>query len=331
MEPDTPNSRSGSFYTFGSSPASFPSRKASVALSGVPHRRHTQFFLQLRDEHCEKLHMDADIIQSRLERISSLDKGSEKSVVLWQDDSSASECAECHSSFNFIRRRHHCRLCGNLFCGKCIVECGTVRLIKSCLKCSSLSKFRYHVSETHEITTLYEKITNLRKTVTDILPKYNYLALEMSSMEFSVESSRHLRTKAVAFHCKAEIESCLSSLESVCRQISEMEVPTLAHKRVNQSIIKSVTDFLEVHVRTMTACEQMLAKKTEMRKIQHPAVAELQKYMETLSIQYSQLHEELEKSRELRQLDTSSILASNLAEIQREMASVELKIQSTQS
>ncbi|KAK4468558.1 hypothetical protein MN116_007753 [Schistosoma mekongi] len=28
-------------------------------------------------------------------------------------------CASCNRSFNFIRRRHHCRRCGHIFCSKC--------------------------------------------------------------------------------------------------------------------------------------------------------------------------------------------------------------------
>ena len=37
----------------------------------------------------------------------------------WMPDSSIKECYECHEKFSAFRRKHHCRLCGQIFCGKC--------------------------------------------------------------------------------------------------------------------------------------------------------------------------------------------------------------------
>lgn len=34
-------------------------------------------------------------------------------------DSTGKECYECHERFTTFRRRHHCRLCGQIFCAKC--------------------------------------------------------------------------------------------------------------------------------------------------------------------------------------------------------------------
>lgn len=37
----------------------------------------------------------------------------------WMPDNNGSSCYKCEKSFNSFRRRHHCRNCGLLFCGKC--------------------------------------------------------------------------------------------------------------------------------------------------------------------------------------------------------------------
>ena len=39
--------------------------------------------------------------------------------VLWIEDSDASSCVCCEKTFNILRRRHHCRLCGQVVCAKC--------------------------------------------------------------------------------------------------------------------------------------------------------------------------------------------------------------------
>ena len=37
----------------------------------------------------------------------------------WKEDSEVTHCFNCNSQFFFLlRRKHHCRKCGNIFCGK---------------------------------------------------------------------------------------------------------------------------------------------------------------------------------------------------------------------
>ena len=37
----------------------------------------------------------------------------------WMSDSNAKQCYDCSEKFTTIRRRHHCRICGQIFCTKC--------------------------------------------------------------------------------------------------------------------------------------------------------------------------------------------------------------------
>ncbi|WKX90181.1 hypothetical protein Q1695_009207 [Nippostrongylus brasiliensis] len=37
----------------------------------------------------------------------------------WMPDSTGKECYQCEERFSTFRRRHHCRLCGQIFCAKC--------------------------------------------------------------------------------------------------------------------------------------------------------------------------------------------------------------------
>jgi len=38
---------------------------------------------------------------------------------IWQPDNSKSHCTNCNGRFTILNRRHHCRCCGILICGKC--------------------------------------------------------------------------------------------------------------------------------------------------------------------------------------------------------------------
>jgi len=40
----------------------------------------------------------------------------------WMPDRSCRMCYECESQFTIFNRRHHCRICGKVFCGKCTLN-----------------------------------------------------------------------------------------------------------------------------------------------------------------------------------------------------------------
>lgn len=43
----------------------------------------------------------------------------ESKMIRWVPDHAVTHCAECESGFGFLVRKHHCRNCGNIFCGNC--------------------------------------------------------------------------------------------------------------------------------------------------------------------------------------------------------------------
>lgn len=40
----------------------------------------------------------------------------------WMPDRSCRMCYECESQFTIFNRRHHCRICGKVFCGRCTLN-----------------------------------------------------------------------------------------------------------------------------------------------------------------------------------------------------------------
>jgi len=67
----------------------------------------------------------------------------------WVPDQESSQCMACKAGFTTIRRRHHCRKCGGLYCGACttkripILNAGFSEPVRVCDKCySALSSKR---------------------------------------------------------------------------------------------------------------------------------------------------------------------------------------------
>ncbi|KAJ2958021.1 hypothetical protein NQZ79_g6344 [Umbelopsis isabellina] len=77
-----------------------------------------------------------------LGRIISRLRGEKRNTEFWMPDEQCKECYDCQQPFNFLRRKHHCRICGQIFCAKCasniihghrINQQGQVRVCKYCL------------------------------------------------------------------------------------------------------------------------------------------------------------------------------------------------------
>jgi len=56
----------------------------------------------------------------------------------WMLDENVKECCstECKRIFNLVRRRHHCRFCGKIFCNKCTKN--SIKGYRACLPCFEL-------------------------------------------------------------------------------------------------------------------------------------------------------------------------------------------------
>ncbi|KAM3589760.1 Mitochondrial distribution and morphology protein 12 [Umbelopsis sp. WA50703] len=46
-------------------------------------------------------------------------RGHKSDKEFWMPDENCKECYACRRSFTFLRRKHHCRICGQIFCAKC--------------------------------------------------------------------------------------------------------------------------------------------------------------------------------------------------------------------
>jgi len=62
----------------------------------------------------------------------------------WIPDDESNQCMSCKTQFTMIRRRHHCRNCGGLFCGACsskkypLLHAGFSKDVRVCDKCHTV-------------------------------------------------------------------------------------------------------------------------------------------------------------------------------------------------
>lgn len=70
------------------------------------------------------------------------DDSSKRTGVTWVNDSEVSTCQNCQRAFTMYRRKHHCRMCGRIFCEACtsdkriIPSSGHTRPQRCCAECA---------------------------------------------------------------------------------------------------------------------------------------------------------------------------------------------------
>jgi hypothetical protein len=87
----------------------------------------------------------------------------------WASDKDISFCQSCGFQFNVIIRRHHCRLCGGLFCRYCAQDCWPLpkfeylhpvrvcrKCSRSCWKAEALLQVRFPSSERFHLHKIVE-------------------------------------------------------------------------------------------------------------------------------------------------------------------------------
>lgn len=58
-------------------------------------------------------------ISEMKEKLENIDKNGGDTTPTWTPDKFSTHCSACSKEFTVTRRKHHCRQCGQIFCGSC--------------------------------------------------------------------------------------------------------------------------------------------------------------------------------------------------------------------
>lgn len=199
-------------------------------------RDHSQLFFAIRRNRIDKANLVANLIEKRLEKLARIyldqyykngmilpgstkengvaksklviSKSLEQSVVRWCEDDESPDCHICANAFGSFwltaRRRHHCRLCGNLICDDCSEftdlkysgltdtigenrvniqdmerDHGAI-MVRSCKHCHSTILRRTSVNKSTTIPAiigLYKELLDLQRAIHNTLPNFNEMLL----------------------------------------------------------------------------------------------------------------------------------------------------------
>ncbi|XP_011648368.1 lateral signaling target protein 2 homolog [Pogonomyrmex barbatus] len=81
------------------------------------------------------------VIQDRIFPVTERGEECVERAPAWVPDNDAPRCMACQAGFTVVRRRHHCRNCGKVFCGRCsnnnvpLPHFGHIKPVRVCNRC----------------------------------------------------------------------------------------------------------------------------------------------------------------------------------------------------
>lgn len=155
----------------------------------------------------------------------------------WVNDTDVSHCTECNTCFGPLRRRHHCRHCGHIFCHECSSKSvplpqlgyGTkpVRVCKGCFNVAYL--VTYAIDDDHGLATQIHGIRGLL----EIVEKGNEKDIQNVIMYGGIDALIWLcrtSTSIQIHHLTTTILAMLSEREAVRPvMVTKWALPSLLH------------------------------------------------------------------------------------------------------
>mmetsp|Transcript_18866 Transcript_18866/g.55956 ORF Transcript_18866/g.55956 Transcript_18866/m.55956 type:complete len:1838 (+) Transcript_18866:503-6016(+) len=91
----------------------------------------------------------------------------------WQTDDDAAECGGCNVEFSMFNRRHHCRICGQIYCSTClkhkVMTTAKSKPVKSCQECFSyMGLVQVHETKSDALGAEGKKLKKKEVTVTKV-------------------------------------------------------------------------------------------------------------------------------------------------------------------
>ncbi|XP_028796261.1 1-phosphatidylinositol-3-phosphate 5-kinase FAB1B isoform X2 [Neltuma alba] len=150
----------------------------------------------------------------------------EVSKVFWMPDQSCTVCYQCDSPFNLINRRHHCRLCGRIFCAKCTTN--SVPAPSSCQR---------NTWEEQEKVRVCNYCYEQWEQGTVASEKEIQVSNQDNSASLSTSSSTSINSFGTANNSEGIDKECLSALRR-CND-HEADLGNASHKQYGFSMLRT--------------------------------------------------------------------------------------------
>ncbi|KAG4301134.1 hypothetical protein PCK1_002444 [Pneumocystis canis] len=290
-------------------------------------------------------------------------KALEQTVVLWEDDLLVTHCSLCKYPFNYINRKHHCRLCGKVVCNNFATLCSSERCfevkiypsntsfnietvyknstkdsffsnvsIRICKDCErivfSRKEFHDYFLKPNEIVTLYNELSKIRCEIEKWLPDFkNHLN------ELSEKNSEDVSQKSInaIIQIRTKILIAFSQYDKISKDISQLETMSVTVKKLQMAIHLEVNRFLQKNMCSLQFLPDSLKKKNidhmniKIQNLSKLSEKKVEQELQILEEQRLQIENWIKEANQRRKYDEADILLDNFRMLSLEIEKIQAK------
>lgn len=203
------------------------------------------------------LEKNKDVVKGRLEPLNTT---MPRRIHTWIKDDSVETCQNCSKTFTMFMRRHHCRLCGRIYC----FECSDYRQVIPEEILSDESK----QGTWNDYLTSYVKTIDLSKhrvcldcnelikrvnAVTKIINVFNILELDICELRKAGEVNRYWRYAA---------NYCLSILRE-----TQYKMPIDAYTELERTMLWKNAEYMAGHSKYLISLLKICKSEQELKRV----------------------------------------------------------------
>ncbi|PVU92647.1 hypothetical protein BB561_003704 [Smittium simulii] len=201
----------------------------------------------------------------------------EMSVVPWEDDKIVKSCHLCQESLNFFpKRKHHCRLCGKIVCGK--KSCSSIinvplldksylrknstmnsRACTSCIKYLIALKERQKPTENSQLETLYNNLCSIKKQVQDDLIQIKQLLTRIITSQAEQSKAKLLQQANIE---RKNLQKLLNAYDNASKEIFSLPKTKNIEKRLYDSIRQSAVISVQTFTLELSSISQSMLSQS---------------------------------------------------------------------
>eukprot|EP01134_Creolimax_fragrantissima_P007800 CFRG7800T1 len=176
-------------------------------------------------------------------------------LVDWAPDASTLTCGDCGEMFSMLRRRHHCRLCGQIYCSakacsnyQTLDNGSCIRVCKRCTRIIKRDRYEKPV-ENVKLSSLYMALCLKRDELEEAMFDYRSRVAAALADEESDGSN--------ADWSKDNMLTLFQEFQALAKTIEKLPTDSRATGRLQESIARSAQIFIQnnkiQYVRDMTS------------------------------------------------------------------------------
>ncbi|KAG0052877.1 carboxypeptidase Y-deficient [Gryganskiella cystojenkinii] len=209
-------------------------------------------------------------------------KGSEQSIVKWEDDSNVIGCYICMSLFNrYGNRKHHCRLCGRVVCDNCSKmtplylnmstypdgsdPVGQTRACKECVH--TVFKRREHAADQkrpNAVLKYYGSLMRLKARIDMALPRFQEMLATIGQKNDMHQQHPDYQLTA---RTRKELLDDFALFDSISKKIAKLPAHSQHQKQLHTNLYWWATQYLQTNMFPLSVIPKVFGGKDSQRQL----------------------------------------------------------------